>query len=63
MTFEKGNTYGGRPSLGDDARIVDVAFKLSRNEVTALRDEASKRGIPVSALIRDALLAELTVKS
>jgi hypothetical protein len=51
----------GRPSLGDNGRTVDVAFKLSRNELVILRDEASRRGVTVSQLIRDAVLAEIAV--
>ena len=52
MTFVKGNTYGGRPSLGDEPR-VRVTFYLTASEHDELRDVAKANEISVSALIRE----------
>lgn len=43
----------GRPPLGDDARILYLTLRVSRNELAAWKALADKRGVTV----RDYILA------
>ena len=44
-------TKMGRPSKGDEARIISVAVKLSATELTAFRERAKAAGMPLSAWV------------
>lgn len=43
----------GRPALGDDARILYLTLRVSRNEIAAWKERADHEGVTV----RDYLLA------
>jgi len=58
MTGGPGRGHKTRPEP-DQVRSAGFAVRFTPAEHDAIRDLASKRGVPVSAMLRDLALAEL----